>query len=235
MTALATSTPEEMAGAAPPGKHRARALGSVGSFVAEQIDGPRGIQARYLRDESSGRADVAALRRASSKAPGEIAEVWTLTQVKVPDFAGDEPTWEEVAVHTAMTLYAVHQQSRTTGMFRRGMGLGHAARDLIGPPDQENPSARSRFNALVTATTVAELCRHLRTFVSLLRAHEIPLDHAMLADDVVGFQRPGGARKVRLTWSRQYSRSHSAELASHEAASDGDHSTSTSSTTQSEN
>ena len=26
----------------------------------------------------------------------------------------------------------------------------------------------------------------------------------MLADDIVGFQRPGGAKKVRLNWARQY-------------------------------
>ena len=89
-------------------------------------------------------------------------------------------------------------------MFSPGVGLGRAARRLIGPPDEENPSARARFNALVTSTTVAELRHHLRGFVSLLRARGIALDHAMLADDVLRFQRPDGARSVRLNWARQY-------------------------------
>ena len=89
-------------------------------------------------------------------------------------------------------------------MFSPGVGLGRAARRLIGPPDEENPSARARFNALVTSTTVAELRHHLRGFVSLLRARGIALDHAMLADDVFRFQQPGGARSVRLNWARQY-------------------------------
>ncbi|WP_233188031.1 type I-E CRISPR-associated protein Cse2/CasB [Actinomyces qiguomingii] len=172
----------------------------------KRLGGPNGLQARYLRNESQGRADVAALRKAASRLPGELPEVWSLTAVPVVSSAGDAPTWEELAVHTAMTLYAVHQQSRTEGMFQPGVGLGRAARDLIGPHDQENPSARARFNALVTSTTIGELRHHLRSFVSQLRAHRILLDHAMLADDLVDFQRPGGAKDVRLRWSRQYGR-----------------------------
>ena len=140
----------------------------------------------------------------ASRSPDKLPEIWELTRVEVPDGAGDAPTWEEIAVHTAMTLYAVHQQSRTEHMFSPGVGLGRAARRLIGSPDEENPSARARFNALVTSTTVAELRHHLRGFVSLLRARGIALDHAMLADDVLRFQQPGGARSVRLNWARQY-------------------------------
>ena len=51
---------------------------------------------------------------------------------------------------------------------------------------------------------MAELRHHLRGFVSLLRARGFALDHAMLADDVLRFQQPGGARSVRLNWARQY-------------------------------
>ena len=64
--------------------------------------------------------------------------------------------------------------------------------------------ASSVMRSASTSTTVAELRHHLRGFVSLLRARGIALDHAMLADDIVGFQRPGGAKKVRLAWARQY-------------------------------
>ncbi|WP_299050987.1 type I-E CRISPR-associated protein Cse2/CasB [uncultured Actinomyces sp.] len=163
-----------------------------------------GLQSRYLHNEAQAREQMAALRGAVAREPGEVPATWALTQVEVPDDAGDAPTPEEVAVHTAMTLYAVHQQSRTDPMFHPGKGLGHASRELIGPPDQENPSARKRFNALVTSTTITELRHHLRDLVSLLRARGITLDHAMLADDIVRFQRPGGAKEVRLVWARQY-------------------------------
>ena len=206
MTTSDISTSAEAGGAPPDGARRSRHLGEAGRLVDWRIGGPRGLQGRYCsknRKEALARAQVAALRKGVSRSPGELPEIWELTRVEVPDGAGDAPTWEEIAVHTAMTLYAVHQQSRTEHMFSPGVGLGSAAHNLVGR-DEENPSARARFNALVTSTTVAELRHHLRGFVSLLRARGIALDHAMLADDIVGFQRPGGAKKVRLNWARQY-------------------------------
>ena len=205
MTTSDTSAPAQAGGAPPEARRQERHLTkNAGRLVDRRIGGPRGLQARYLDNESRARGELAALRRGASRSPGELPEIWELTRVEVPDGAGDAPTWEEIAVHTAMTLYAVHQQSRTEHMFSPGVGLGSAARRLIGSPDEENPSARARFNALVTSTTVAELRHHLRGFVSLLRARGFALDHAMLADDVLRFQQPGGAKKVRLAWARQY-------------------------------
>ena len=203
MTTPDTSTLPDTAGAAPPGPRRTRHLGGTGRLVDSRLSGESGLQNRYLHNEAQARGQMAALRGAVAREPGEVPEVWELTQVKVPDNAGDAPTREEIAVHTAMTLYAVHQQSRTAPMFRPGVGLGRAARELVGR-DEENPSAQKRFNALVTSTTVAELRHHLRGFVSLLRARDIALDHAMLADNIVHFQRPNGAKQVRLAWARQY-------------------------------
>ena len=202
MTGPDTNMPTDTAGVAPPGPRRPR-LEDTGRLVDRRIAGPNGLQNRYLHNESQARRELAALRGAVTREPGEVPEIWELTQVKVPDNAGDAPTREEIAIHTAMTLYAVHQQSRTTPMFRPGAGLGRAARELVGW-DEENPSAQKRFNALVTSTTVAELRHHLRGFVSLLRARDIALDHAMLADNIVHFQRPNGAKQVRLAWARQY-------------------------------
>ena len=205
MTTSDTSAPAQAGGALPEARRQERHLTkNAGRLVDRRIGGPRGLQTR-LDDNKSRRArgELAALRRGVSRSPGELPEIWELTRVEVPDGAGDAPTWEEIAVHTAMTLYAVHQQSRTEPMFSPGVGLGSAAHDLVGR-DEENPSARARFNALVTSTTVAELRHHLRGFVSLLRARGFALDHAMLADDVLRFQQPGGAKQVRLTWARQY-------------------------------
>ena len=205
MTTSDTGAPAQAGGAPPEARRQERHLTkNAGRLVDRRIGGPRGLQTR-LDDNKSRRArgELAALRRGVSRSPGELPEIWELTRVEVPESAGDAPTWEELAVHTAMTLYAVHQQSRTEPMFRPGIGLGSAAHDLVGR-DEENPSARARFNALVTSTTVAELRHHLRGFVSLLRARGFALDHAMLADDVLRFQQPGGARSVRLAWARQY-------------------------------
>lgn len=202
MTAADTRTPPDSGGTTR--SRRRPSLGATGRLVNQRVSSKNGLQSRYLHNEAQAREQMAALRGAVTREPGEVPATWALTQVEVPDDAGDAPTPEEVAVHTAMTLYAVHQQSRTDPMFHPGKGLGHASRELIGPPDQENPSARKRFNALVTSTTITELRHHLRDLVSLLRARGITLDHAMLADDIVRFQRPGGAKEVRLVWARQY-------------------------------
>ncbi|TFH53173.1 type I-E CRISPR-associated protein Cse2/CasB [Actinomyces viscosus] len=211
MTVSDTSAPANAANAVPPGNppraYRPRLEENAGRLVNQRIGGTKqreGLQSRYRRNEARARGELAVLRKGANRPPGELPEIWELTSVHVPDYVDDAPTWEETAVHTAMTLYAVHQQSRTEPMFVPGRGLGHAARILIGPPDDENPSARARFNALVTSTTVTELRHHLRGIISLFRARSIPLDHAMLADDILHFQQPGGARKVRLAWARQY-------------------------------
>ncbi|WP_022867196.1 type I-E CRISPR-associated protein Cse2/CasB [Schaalia vaccimaxillae] len=178
-------------------------LHEIGRLIHSRIGGSHGLQARYLKNESGGRASVAILRKALNLAPGESPEIWELTQVRVPHFTGDEPTKEELAVHTSMTLYALHQQSRTEAMYKPGQGLGYAARRLVGTND-ENSSTRARFNSLVTSSTFSELRHHLRAFISQLRAAGIALDYASLADDLVRFQTPGGTKSVRLRWSRQY-------------------------------
>lgn len=204
-TPISTVQPTENANApADSTARRYRPLRREGSLVDRRLSGPRGLQQRYGAGESSARADLAALRRAARMPPGTLPEVWSLTEVPVPPDVTDAPTREEIAVHTAMTLYAIHQQSRTEPMHVPGRGLGQAARTLIGPPDDELSSARARFNALVTSTTISELTHHLQAFVSQLRARRIPLDYAALADELVRFQQTGGAKGVRLTWARQY-------------------------------
>lgn len=186
-------------------KRKRRNLSPIGQKIDCKISC---LQKGYLSEDSRkharARADLANLRRGLTAGPGERVEIWDLTQVDVSDNAPDEPTREEFAVHVAMTLYAAHQQSRTKPMHRPGEGLGHAAHSVVGYDDDENPSARARFDALVMSSTREELRRHLRSFVSLLRAKEIPLDYGMLVDDIVRFQRPGGAKAVRRCWSRQY-------------------------------
>ncbi|EPH04078.1 CRISPR type I-e/-associated protein casb/cse2 [Propionibacterium sp. oral taxon 192 str. F0372] len=195
-----TISPDGSSTAPHPKASQKPVLHDAGLLVHKRISG---LQNRVIGGDPRARGALANLRRAASKEPGEIAEIWELTQVDVPDHAGDAPTREEIAVHTAITLYALHQQSRSQPMYCQGIGLGRAARRLVGP-DDGNSSLRARFNALVTSSTVTELRHHLRTFIPLLRTNEIPMDHAMLADDIVQFQRPGQAKTVLLRWARQY-------------------------------
>ncbi|WP_241157600.1 type I-E CRISPR-associated protein Cse2/CasB [Schaalia sp. ZJ1691] len=162
-----------------------------------------GLQDRYINDRADGKAKVAQLRQAVTSDPGTNPQIWALTTVADPYAHGDKPTPEEYAVHTAMTLYAVHQQSRHRQMYVEKIGLGAAARRLV-PFGEEESALGKRFTALVTSSTFAELRYHLRSFISLLRSEEIPLDYGMLAEDLMEFQYPGRAKKIRLCWSRQF-------------------------------
>ena len=188
-----------------PAKNVSPSMGRNLSKTAVAVDRRiEDLQKGVLNDKASARAALAKLRRGVNTDPGEIADIWDYTHVNdVPDSASDAPTPEETAVHITMTLYAVHQQSRSGPMHKPGFGFGRAARELIGRED-ENPSARSRFNALVTASTVDELRSHLRSFVQLLRSKDIGFDYAAFADDLVMFRRSGGDKKVRRRWSRDF-------------------------------
>ena len=181
---------------------RRRYLRKLGLTVDCRI---KKLQKGILQDNAGARATLAKLRQGVNADPGAIPDIWDYTYVDVPDGAPDAPTREEMAVHIAMTLYAVHQQSRSGPMHKPGFGFGRAARALVGG-EGENPSARGRFNALVTASTIAELRSHLRSFIQLLRSKEegIGFDYAAFAEDLLAFQNPGGDKTVRLRWSRDF-------------------------------
>lgn len=204
MTTLDPAQTSVTQGDPPPRRSRRTFDNKTVDAVSRVLEGERGIQRRYLDGESRARAELAQLRKAVPSSPGDVPAIWHLTSIQVSPSAGDAPTCEEIAVHTALTLYAVHQQSRSEPMHVRDQGLGNAARALVGTGADENDSLRARFNALVTSSTISELRHHLKTFSSLLRAKGIPLDYALLASDLVRFQTPGGASAMRLTWAREF-------------------------------
>jgi CRISPR system Cascade subunit CasB len=183
---------------------------SVRSYVTRRIGA---LLARL--DTPSARATLARLRGAVAREPGSVPEIWAVTIDGVPGTPrGDEPTHQERAVHTAMTLFAVHQQSRSEPMHVRGVGLGQAIRRLESASpthgDGEVSPVRRRFDALASATSMTEAAHHLRGIVGQLRSEGIALDYGALAEDLDALQAPGRAEKVRLRWARQYYRTDAA-------------------------
>jgi CRISPR system Cascade subunit CasB len=181
-------------------------LGATGTVVHTRIGI---IQTRALKNQPSGVAALARLRRGVGKPPGAVQDIleYTLATEFADRTAGDDATVKEIAAHISMTLYALHQQSQHQPMHRRGWGLGRAVRQLNGPDVDGPPSAvRRRFNALGTADSLDELVHHGRGMVQLLRTKAIPLDYALLADQLVRRQTPDGPAKVRLVWGRDFYR-----------------------------
>jgi CRISPR system Cascade subunit CasB len=201
------STTDEVTGRTPaPMSSGARRLGDVGALVAR-----RATVLQETRSRSGTVAMLAHLRASVGREPGADPRVWSVTVDGVPgDPHGDEASPEERAVYAALTLFAVHQQSRLTGMHQSGVGLGRAVARLDrarGGGDAERISpVRRRFDAVVTSDGVGEVVHHLRGLVTQLRSEGIGLDYGMLADDLEQFQRPGGADTVRRRWARQLHR-----------------------------
>jgi CRISPR system Cascade subunit CasB len=182
-------------------------LGDVGLLVSS-----RAGRLQKTLGASATTAMLARLRANVSSPPGADPLVWPVTVDGVSDDArGDEPTREELAVHVALTLYAVHQQSRDSGAHRPGIGLGQAVSRLerarggspVDMDDGKISPVRRRFNAVITASSMTELTYHLRGLVTLMRAEDVGLDYGLLADDLVQYQHAGGQERVRRRWGRQ--------------------------------
>jgi CRISPR system Cascade subunit CasA len=180
-------------------------LGLVGAVVDEFLTE---IQKGYLDDKASSVARLAQLRRGAGKAPHQTPELWGLNGVAELYAQGaleeEQAEKAEAAVHMAVTLYALHQQSqRTTPMHVPGVDLGTAVRQLM-PTNRIDDPIRMRFVRVGTAATPDLLVDRLREIVTLLRRKQVPLDYGLLADRLHRFQQPGGMREVRQHWGRSF-------------------------------
>ena len=181
---------------------------SVRSIVNKRIEQ---LQDSFLKDSSTARAQIAQLRHASRTAPGTDPAVWDLTSYPVSKWASDEPTYEERAVHDALCLYAIAQQGNSYAIHKKSDktnhgGFGNAVRFLAWQSGQEDSRYRRRFNAAVTSDSYDELLTHVTALVRQIFSSKltITMDFARLATDLLDFQYPEGASRVRRRWARQY-------------------------------
>ena len=190
----------------PPGGAGPWKPGATQRFVDGQVSR---LQAGYLRrpPSSRARADLARLRRVVGHEPGADIEILDLTtDPDAPRPTQDEPTVDERAIHVALTLYAVHQQSQERRMHVPGQSFGSALGRLRYVEGEENPGVVRRFQALGTATDFAEVAIHARALVTLLRGAGQGFDYGLLARDLVALQDPRRAQGVRLAWGRDFFR-----------------------------
>lgn len=194
----------------PPRRTRARRRKELGDHVARTV---AELQLRALRTVPQPEAvsALARLRRGLGRPPGFDFTLERYLQVPehllgyVP--ADDTQASDaEHAVHDAVTVYALHQQARREGMHVDGRGLGQALAELVRKSSGPE-GVRRRFAALGTASTYHESIYHLRSLITMLREHEIPLDYGLLADDLHTLRRPAGRQQVQAIWGREFVRS----------------------------
>lgn len=180
-------------------------------------------QEGYLRDAPKDVAALARLRRGAGKMAAEVPDLWGLidTEPLQAHVEGQRRLSEgelgraEEALHTALTLWALHQQSRAARMHRatsrtRPTGLGASVRRLM-PVGEIDEPVRKRLVRAGTAPDLTTLAQRLRDLVVLLRGADIPLDYALLAGQLYTFQWPDGPATVRREWGRSFhARQHTA-------------------------
>lgn len=198
---MATGTPYEAAAhdaaSSPPPEKQ--------SFYSSIATALHKLQAGYKKGD---RATLATLRKAAGKTPEKDPLAWSYAlDTLLPNFTytgvKDEANDAELAAFTALSLYALHQRALTRSMHVSGRkSLGSAVAELTLASGSK--SIKSRLDTLMMARTPAALSHHLRSIISLLHAHEIPLDYAQLASDLWSLRTAKRREGVILRWGRDY-------------------------------
>ncbi|MFJ1975296.1 type I-E CRISPR-associated protein Cse2/CasB [Streptomyces sp. NPDC087903] len=185
----------------------------VADLAAAQITS---WQEGYLKDRPRDIAALARLRRGAGRDAAALPDLWALVDSGPLHTVteGGRPLGEtelvraENALYTALTLWALHQQSRGGRMHRphtarQPAGLGAAVRRLMPPNDIDAPVLKRLVRA-GTAPDLTSLAQRLRELMVLLRREDIPLDYGLLAGQLYAWQWPGGADTVRRAWGRSF-------------------------------
>ncbi|MFJ9480298.1 type I-E CRISPR-associated protein Cse2/CasB [Streptomyces mirabilis] len=185
----------------------------------EQLAGERitALQRGYLADEAKAVTALARLRRGAGREAGQLPDLWNLVDTTPLHEPHDgaralnerELVCAEDALHVALTLWALHQQSRRearmheSGSRAKPRGVGAAVRRMMKPGEIDEP-LRKRLVRVGTAPDLTTLAQRLRDIVLLLRRDQVPLDYALLAGQLYRWQQPGGPDDVRREWGRSF-------------------------------
>lgn len=183
-------------------------------YVASRVSK---LQSGYLSDAGRGNAarQLAELRRSACKEPGSMPNTWSIEFDGCPESlvgTGQRPSEGEHAIHAALTLYAIHQQSQKQGMHCAGKehDLGSAMRRYVhlnrGGENLEDGELPRRFAAMVTAASIDEAVHYARQLIKMLRTEGIAIDYGRLAQQFLLFQNPYTRHRVLLEWGRGYAR-----------------------------
>ena len=175
------------------------------------------IQELASGQESVTREKLAILRHGNTKQPGDDPKTWGMLFNEMPEEMMGKfgnPSKEEWAIYTAMTLYALHQQGNdllSQSVYAENASLGDAARELYETYKRDGASddnARNQvdryFHKVALAPDMSSMAYYLRRFISILKAKGIGLDYAILAKDLYVYQMTGKASSIRLQWGQDY-------------------------------
>lgn len=149
-------------------------------------------QARLADKQSSARAALAELRRGLRDDPCDRLIVGKY----VVRFLGQEPhtdwqKWQETCCFLVAALFAGHPAHKL------GVSLGKA----LGQIQEKSGSIEGRFLSLLTVPS-ERLRVPLRQIISLLAAHDVPLDWGLLLKDLCRWN--DSEKRVQQRWARHF-------------------------------
>lgn len=160
---------------------------------------------------SAATAQLAQLRRGVGALPFQYPELLGIILEKedgtegIPEQyrgRGDQPSNAESAAYTALTLFALHQQSQNQPMHDAEVSFGNAVGKLVG---DTTTSMKKRFDSLLTAQTENARQHYLRSLITLLRSEGIAFDYGRFAVDYMRLLNPATRQKVMYRWNRDFS------------------------------
>ncbi|MFB8749072.1 type I-E CRISPR-associated protein Cse2/CasB [Streptomyces parvulus] len=160
-------------------------------------------------------AQLAALRSGTGREPGTVAVMWPFHRTRMLSEWRNKGslTRDLAAEHTALTLFARHQQTHDRRMHITGNSPGTAVGLLArkAATDSEGKAATAalerRLGHLLTSADADELAMHLRSFAPLLNRSGIGLDYDLLRTALRTWddpRRPHAAGRFRQRWDRDF-------------------------------
>jgi CRISPR system Cascade subunit CasB len=152
------------------------------------------------------RAALAKLRRGAGKSISDSSETWDIVFEDFDDALkgpGNNASDAENVVHTALTLYAIHQQGKDQKMSGDN-SFGNAVKKLISADGSNENAVKRRFDAVITADNFREFSHHARGLVQLMKANNVPLDYPGFAKDLYLYCNPEHKNNIRLRWGRDF-------------------------------
>jgi CRISPR system CASCADE complex protein casB len=172
------------------------------------------IKLRQEKD-SAAVAARAHMRSAAGREVGDVPAIWSYTLDSGSEKElGQKPTRGERAVHTALTLWALHQGSNDAPMnstWKHERTIGASVRrlaysDMGGRERAEEHPVYKRLCAMIAAPTFESLTVHARGLVSMLGSAEISMDYGRFAADLYNWQKPERRAGVLRQWGRDFAR-----------------------------
>lgn len=176
------------------------------------------INRLYLQKDagvSAAIAELAQLRRGAGKVPTGYPHLMGMVLVlenedkedkqAFPEQCrgkGDKPNDAEIAAYTALTLFALHQQSQNQPMHDAKVSFGRAVGKLVG---NTTSSMKKRFDSLLTAQTENARQHYLRSLITLLRSKSIGFNYGQFAVDYMYLQNPSTHKNVLYRWNCEFS------------------------------